>query len=438
MALLPITGKINRQIHTIGFTIAGFTATLLVGGFLVQSADAYRDRTSTTGVVYTESNTPTENGENENTVLGFQRDADGNLTPLPTSPFSTGGAGIRNAGGITVQNVIANSEHTRLFAINSGSNTIAVFDINQQDGSLSPVEGSPFPSGGVNPVSLGLAKDILYVVNRNKDPKNPSQDASGSLPNYTAFRVTPKGRLIPVSGSTVSDPTDSRPTQALISQDKHLLFGVDRGSGLLRSFQILRGGRLLESPNSPQPLPASEFSPGTPQATVLGSGTPQATALGLQEHPKLPILYVGFFTINKLGVYSFDPRTGKLLFLKTVPNSGQLVCWLTTNRAGTRLYTSNPGDNSISVYDIATDPTTPVEIQNVKLHGSGGSADLTLDPTESFLQAVSQGNSPNIAEGNGLDVLKVNPQDGTLSEVSSSPFPLPSVNGSVPLGIVAK
>jgi len=438
MALLPITGKANRQIRTIGFTIAGFTATLLMGGLLIQGADAYRDRPPTTGIVYTESNIPTENGENENTVLGFQRDADGNLTPLPTSPFPTGGAGITAAGGITQQNVISNPEHTRLFAVNAGSNSIAVFDINQKDGSLSPVEGSPFPSGGVNPVSLGLAKDVLYVVNRNKDPKNPSQDASGSLPNYTAFQVTPKGRLIPIPGSTVSDPTDARPTQALISRDNHLLFGLDRGVGLLRSFQILRGGRLQESPNSPQLLPASEFPSGSSPTPVPGSSIPQATGLGLYVHPKLPILYVGFFTINRLGVYSFNPVTGELTFLKTVPNSGQLVCWLTTNRAGTRLYTSNPGDNSISVYDIAKDPTTPVEIQNVKLNGSGGDANLTLDPTESFLQVVSQGASPNIAEGNGLHVLKVNPQDGTVSEVSSSPLSLPSVNGSVPLGIVAK
>ncbi|MDF5732575.1 MAG: beta-propeller fold lactonase family protein [Rhizonema sp. PD38] len=438
MALLPMTGKVNRQIRTIGFIMIGFTVTQLLGGVSIQSADAQRYRPPTTSFVYTESNIPTVNGENENTVLGFQRDADGNLTPLPTSPVLTGGAGIANGGGITDQNVISNPEKTRLFAVNAGSNTIAVFDINPRNGSLSPVEGSPFPSGGVNPVSLGLAKDVLYVVNRNKDPKNTSQDASGSFPNYTAFHVTPKGRLIPIPGSTVSGPTDARPTQALISEDKRLLFGIDRGVGLLRSFQILRGGRLEESPNSPQPLPIGEFPSGSSPTPVPGSSIPQATGLGLQVHPKLPILYLGLFTINRLAVYSFDRQTGELTFLKTVPNSGKLSCWLTTNRAGTRLYTSNPGDNSISVYDIAKDPTTPVEIQNVKLKGSGGGANLTLDPTESFLQVLGQGFSPDIAAGNALNVLKVNPKDGTVSEVSSSPLSLPSVNGSVPLGIVVK
>ncbi len=430
MALVPIRPKANRLPHIIGFAITGFTSALLTGGFVIQDTEVYGNQPPTTGIVYTESNIATENG---NTILGFQRDADGNLTPLPNFPVPTGGTGFIGAGGITDQNVISDAKRTRLFAVNEGSNTIAVFDI-RKDGSLSAVPGSPFPSGGVNPVSLGLANDVLYVANRNKDSQNPTQDVSGSFPNYTAFHVTPQGKLIPISGSTISGPTDSRPTQTLISKDKHLLIGLDRGVGELRSFQILKNGRLEESPNSPQPLPASEFS-GVPQAAVLGSGSPQATGLGLAVHPKVSILYVGFFTINKLGVYSFDKVTGELTFLRTIPSSGQLLCWLTTNRAGTRLYTSNPGDNSIVVYDIEHDPTTPVEIQKVTLKGSGASANLTLDRTESFLQVIGQGNTP---EGNVLSILKVNRQDGTVTEVSSSPLQLPSVDNSVPLGIVSK
>ena len=354
--------------------------------------------------------------------------------PLPTSPFPTGGAGIADPTFAvlpvfdTDRNVVINRERTRLFAVNSGSNTISVFDI-AADGSLSPIEGSPFPSGGVNPVSLGLARDFLYVVNKNRDPQNSSQEASGSLANYTAFRVTPRGRLIPVPDSTVSVPTGSDPTQVLISPDQRLLFGAEQTSGVLRSFKILPEGRLLQSPNSPLTLPDSEFPPGSPP--------PPHQPLGLQSHPSKPILYVGFVTINKLGVYSYDQATGKLTFLKTVPNSGQAPCWIITNRAGTRLYTANTADNSVTVYDL-TDPTTPVEIQRVTLNsnGSAGATQLTLDSTESFLQVVDHRNSPDVAEGNGLHVLNVN-QDGTLIEVSSSPLALPSVDDSFPQGIIA-
>ena len=46
----------------------------------------------------------------------------------------------------------------------SGSNTIAMFRIHS-DGSLEHVLGSPFPSGGIQPVSLALQNGNLYVAN---------------------------------------------------------------------------------------------------------------------------------------------------------------------------------------------------------------------------------------------------------------------------------
>ena len=63
-------------------------------------------------------------------------------------------------------------------------NSIAIFDM-FDDGSLQPVPGSPFPSGGKNPVSIGLAGDKLYVVNKNDDP---GRDMSGSKPDYAGER----------------------------------------------------------------------------------------------------------------------------------------------------------------------------------------------------------------------------------------------------------
>ncbi|AFY44106.1 beta-propeller fold lactonase family protein [Nostoc sp. PCC 7107] len=435
MNILSKTSRNNRQVSKKCLTISALATLVLTGGLAVQSADAhwyqwYRS----TGIVYTQSNIPTPNG---NSILGFRSNALGTLTPLPTASFPTGGAGIPNApitgrGPFFItafasdQEVIVNPEKTRLFAVNSGSNTIAVFNINK-DGNLSPVEGSPFPSGGVAPVSLGLAGDILTVVNQNLLPQIPTQEANDSLPNYTTFRVTPRGRLIPIPNSTASVPRGSLPTQALISPNKRLLFGMDGGTGLLRSYQILPNGRLQQSPNSPQQLPPAAFPPN-----------PLGLTLGLQVHPRQPILYVGFTLSNQLGVYSYEPD-GDLHLLRTVPNSGRAICWLVTNRAGTRLYTTNPLDNSVTVYDIGRNPSSPVEIQRVVLRGEMGTggAQLTLDSTESFLHVVSQSAVNIMPANNRISVLKVNQYDGTVTEVSSSPRLIPSVNNSFPQGIVA-
>src|SRR5205085_6618926 len=127
---------------------------------LIPAALASDDRDASddppSGVVYVESNIGTPGG---NSILAFRRDSQGNLTPLPGSPFPTGGTGVFDTSlqlgpFDSDQNIIANPEHSLLFAVNAGSNTIAVYRI-LSDGTLRPVDGSPFPSGGVNPVSVG-------------------------------------------------------------------------------------------------------------------------------------------------------------------------------------------------------------------------------------------------------------------------------------------
>ena len=55
-------------------------------------------------------------------------------TPLAGSPFPTGGLGITFTTALgpfdSDQEIIVNSTHTLLFAVNGGSDTIAVFRIN--------------------------------------------------------------------------------------------------------------------------------------------------------------------------------------------------------------------------------------------------------------------------------------------------------------------
>ncbi|MBW4698662.1 MAG: lactonase family protein [Aphanocapsa lilacina HA4352-LM1] len=411
-----------RVMQTSG-RICSFILALAIGlfstGLTIPSAHAQTD--SLEGIVYVGSNI---GDDNSNSILGFRRDEAGNLTPLSGSPFLTGGEGIFDLS-LAVgpfdsdQNIIVNLQRTRLFAVNSGSNTIAVFDI-RPDGLLVPVAGSPFPSGGINPVSLGLAGDILTVVNKSQDPEQPS----AILPNYTTMRVLADGRLVPVVGSTVAVAAGSSPTQALISPSERLVFGADFQAGLLQSFVLGPSGRLGQRP--PEALPASAFAdPSVPRLP-----------LGLQVHPIQRILYAGFVTINSVGVYKYD-ALGRLAFQRNVPNAGVAVCWLVTNKAGTYMYTTNTGDNTVSVYSLS-DPLVPVEIQTLKLKGNGSPFQLALDSKEQFLYVVNQRAAEDtpLGEGNLLHVLKVN-ADGTVGEVPSSPLTLELPEGTRPQGVAA-
>ena len=374
-----------------------------------------------TGVVYVQSNiaaTPPGNG-----IFAFKQHPDGSLAPLTGSPFPTGGAGIAPSFALgpydSDQELIADPGHRHLFAVNGGSDTIAVFKLNA-DGSPARVAGSPFPSGGSNPVSVGLAGDVLAVVNKDMDPDHPGVD----LPDYATFRVAPGGQLSrePISREFVD--LGSSPTQALIAPGHRLLFGADFLGGILRSYHLTARGVL-------RPADAVELPPGE----FAGTGMPPLP-LGLQVHPTRPLLYVGFVTINRLGVYRYD-RAGRLIFLRTVANSGMGLCWVLVNKDGSRIYTSNTADNSISVYDAEANPAEPAEIQKVALKGMANAYQIALDPTGKFFYVVTQRNSATLpASANALHVLTVD-GDGKLTEVDSSPTVLPVPEGTRPQGVIA-
>ena len=153
------------------------------------------------------------------------------------------------------------------------------------------------------------------------------------------------------------------------------MFGTDllaplapEPKGALRSFRLDQG-HLIPGPGTPLALPPDPAGP--------------PIALGLAAHPTLPLLYVGFPARNQVGVYGYD-REAALRPLAVAANSGKAPCWLTINHAGTRLYTTNTPDGTVSTYDT-TDPSTREK--------SGRSRSATRRPIfgEGKMAAVSSG-----------------------------------------------
>lgn len=319
---------------------------LLVALAMVASVRTPAWSAGVSDIIYLESNSTAGNS-----ILAFENNGTGTPTYLGSTP--AGGIGVYD-GTFALgpfdsdQNLVINPEGTLLFAVNSGSNSIAVFRITS-NGGLQAVAGSPFPSGGSDPVSLGLKGDTLVVVNKDQDP---AQNGNLVLPNYTTFQVWPNGTLTPIENSTVSVGYGTSPSQALIASQGPFVFGADFLGGLLQSFQVSADGVLHQ--NLPQALPDSVF-------TGPAAAAPH-WPLGMRTHPYLPILYVDIVAISEVAVYSYG-ETGTLSFVGTVADSGAGPCWAVVNHAGTRLYVTNTGDTSIEVYDL-TNPLNPVEIQH--------------------------------------------------------------------------
>jgi 6-phosphogluconolactonase (cycloisomerase 2 family) len=361
-------------------------------------------------LVYIDANVVTSG---QNSVIALVNDGTGHLTPLPGSPYLTGGTGVGVApGGADAQwdsdqEVVINPEGTLLFAVNGHTNNFAVFNLNA-DGTLSAISGSPFASGGTQPASfaykdnaLGSGVSMMVVVNKDSDPLQ-----TPTAPNYTTFNVSPSGVPTLNTGSTLTLPAGASPGQAIIRRGVPAgFFGIEFMSGKISSYKLNRAG----------------IATTTNSLTVPG---PKPVDVGAVLHPTVKGLYLALPGDQQIAVYSYN-TAGALTFLRTVANQGNTVCWLAVNAAGTRLYSSEPVSGTISVYDL-TNPKVPVQLQHISVSGTGAlPAHMHLDPTGKFLYVLDR-----LAV---LHVFNVN-SDGTVTE-NLTPFNLGLPSGTVPLGL---
>lgn len=376
------------------------------------------------GTVYIESN---GHASGANSVLAFRYTA-GRLRPLDIREYPTGGHGshdLSNSGALDAeQQIVTNADRTLLFAVNAGSDTVAVFHI-ADDGTLDPVAGSPFATGGKAPSSVGVSGDELFVANKAQDGV---RDLTKTKASYATFHIEANGSLTPI-GSPVTVPARSSPTETYLPPHTgHLMIATEE-SGPFRAFTIGDDGSLHQGPNSPLKLDKRVFPGGKkPDFPVW----PQ----GLGAHPTLPLIYSDVANIKRLVVYSYDAQ-GRLTYVSSQPNKGTILpCWIEVDPGGTRLYSGNAGSQNITVFDIGTDPRHPKQIQRVKLHGQGLPWNFQLDPTGRYLFMINMRAISQVppGKGNTLHSFSIG-ADGKLKELSSSPVPIPVPLGTNPWGM---
>jgi hypothetical protein len=290
-------------------------------------------------------------------------------------------------------------------------------------GSLSPVAGSPFPSNGKAPSSVGLAGNTLIVANKAQDGVRKLRSTPA---NYTSFHVRPDGSLSPPV-SSIDVPPRSSPLQAYVTPDRKVLISSEE-TGVFRAFRIGRDGTLTEGPNSPLRL-AKRVFPG-------GHRVPNVWPAGLVSHPRLKILYAQVANLSRTIIYRWNDQA-RLTFVRAMPNPHSfLPCWTHLNRAGTRMYSGNAGSDNITVFDIARDPTHPREIQAVKLNAPGNPWNFDLDPSGHVLFMLDMRAVAQIPRrrGNDLHALRIG-AGGRLTEERSSPVKIPVPIGTNPIGL---
>jgi 6-phosphogluconolactonase len=345
------------------------------------------------GHVYVNDNTA-----GTNTIAAFDRHADGSLTPVDGSPFPAGGAG--SGKGLASQGAVQVTDNGRyLLAVDPGSNQVSVLRI-EHDGSLRLV--SVASSGGALPDSVTVHGDLVYVANSGAGDSN-----------YTGFILAHHGELVPLPGSTVTLPATAAPADVLFNQNGTKLVGTEVGPSVIDSFTVGRDGLLTAAPDSPLAAQGlgpfgSEFRPTNPNqlfvsnAHNVGAGTGTISAFNDAQNG----------TLTPIGSSPFAD-------LQTAP------CWVEISPNGQFLFTVNTGSGEISRYSIAPDGTlTLLGSTPVGATGGVGAVDARLSPDGRTLY-VDESRIGKVGE------FAVN--GGSLTELAGSPVSLPA--GATPAGV---
>jgi hypothetical protein len=358
------------------------------------AASASTDASPVVGHVYVNDNT-----KGINTIGAFDRHADGTLTAEAGSPYLAGGAGA--GSGLASQGALQFSADGRfLIAVDAGSNQISVLRVHP-DGSLSLVPGGVVSSHGVLPDSIAVYGDLVYVAN-----------SGAGHSNYTGFRFF-RGHLFDIPGSTVTLAAAAAPGDVLFNGTGTKLVGTEVGPSLIDSFTVGFDGRLSPAPGSPFPAQGlgpfgSEFSPANPDQLFVSNAHNTAPDSG---------------TVSAFA----DHRNGRLSPVNGSPFAdGQMApCWVEISHDGQFLFTVNTASGSVSSYQIARNGVLTL-LGSTSISGTKvGAVDARLSPDGGFLY---------VDESAVGKVAAFTVTGGSLTELSTSPFPLPA--GAAPAGIV--
>jgi 6-phosphogluconolactonase (cycloisomerase 2 family) len=395
--------------------------------------------------VYTESNDPSAG---KNSVLALEYGPTGSTNPAHIREFRTKGTGAALIQpGMSVgtlgadQQVTLSPDAKWLFAVNQGSNTIAVFRVNKATGALTHVPGSPFNSGGNAPISIGYNGRYVVVANHGvKAPFVPGPMANFGNPNFVSFRVSSQGRLTKIS----STPAGPGPTQAAISPSGKNVFSTSFYAFLppdnktIQSLTLSATGALAEAPGSPTGLPASVTSGVGPIPPFLPPGI-ERLAFGIATHPTKKYMYIAGPINAKVAIYGYNDA-GALTFAGAENNPGSFAaCWVVVTSDGKYLYTANSASQDISVFTVSANGADLTYVEKVKVPSTGTDLNLAIDPTNKYLYAIADHDDPDgprpqgvmpdgtivpaPADGNFLEAFKIG-AGGRISSISTTALPV--------------
>jgi len=279
--------------------VAAVAATGLLGATAsLASADS--------GRVFTETN-----ADGANSVLAFDRAADGHLTAAGS--FATGGRG--SGEGLGAQGPVALAGHT-VYAANAGSGDVTALRVTRHG--LEPIGRVP---AGDHPISITVHGALAYAL-----------DDSGNG-QIRGFRVRADGSLNPIARSARPlSPDASAPAEVSFSPDGSTLAVSEKNTNRIDTYRVHPDGRV-----------------GGPVVNDSVGATPFGFAFDPAGH--LIVSEAGGSTATSYTVAA-DGTIGPITSL--VPTLQGAACWVAVTPDGRFAYTGN-GAGTVTGFSVAAD-----------------------------------------------------------------------------------
>ena len=439
--------KFDFLSRTVRFFALSFA---VVGMFAVGSTDAQ------VGGVYTMTN-----ALDGNEIAAFARFSNGKLRRIGS--FATGGLGSTEFDGgegldplISADSIIVSEDHSLLFAVNAGSDSITSFRINRN---FSLTRVHTVSSGGVGPNSLAMSGSRLFVSNIDRDglalgdPETPRGEPNDEG-NVQGFWVFPSGYMLRLSGSTIN--LDNRPADIGFSANGQnlIITSITAGSAALPGpnaansvsvYGVRGNGRVTGMVGS-----ATGTQVGNEDGRNLGSAIDfDTTIIGDREFvvvtearefnaagapPILPALQAGSVSVYELN------RDGSLTSTEDdfalgdpaaspFEQASQLTtCWIDFGRDGRTFYVSNAINATISSFRLNSDGTLRLLDELAAEGVSGFSTGGTTGPevfgtTDGFIDLDVSDDGRHLYQLEGLSgeisVYRVNGNSGSLQRIQT-------------------
>jgi 6-phosphogluconolactonase (cycloisomerase 2 family) len=320
--------------------------------------------------VYTMSNDPSGNH-----ILAFARAEDGTLAAAGSFTATGGkgtGAGLGNQHGL-----IFDQAQGLFFAVNAGDNSISMLSL-ELDGAL--VLRANVPAGGVRPISVTVAGDVVYVVNAG-DMNTPA--------NIAGFNIVGTD-LVPIADSTRPlSAANPGPAQIQFSPDGAALVVTEKATNTLVTYTV--DGGLATGPIK----------------TASSGQTPFGFDFSANQRLIVSEAWGGQANLSSTSSYSLALDGTLTTVSGAVPTTRTAACWLVV--AGTYAYVANAMTNDISGFSIADDGTLKL-LNPDGVTGKAGKAPVDEDVTDGneFLYVVNNGD-------HSFSIFTIN-DDGSLTK----------------------